>query len=202
VETPACSLPPSYSGADAGDAPDYTVRTACGTGSDTGFVGLTNQGATCYLNSLVQALYMTPDFRHALFTRFAYAEHVHGRAEFCIPLQLQVRGVVVNCLHLHIWSVCAAVFVQNRTACRFPSSSRITLTAASVSHFLVLLHLHTAPTPTNQPKQLLFARLKYSRHRAAVATQPLTHSFHWTQADAFRQHDVQELMRVLFQVRV
>ena len=47
--------------------------------------------------------------------------------------------------------------------------------------------------------QLLFARLKYSRHRAAVATQPLTHSFHWTQADAFRQHDVQELMRVLFQ---
>ena len=30
------------------------------------FVGLLNQGATCYLNSLLQAMYMTPDFKHAL----------------------------------------------------------------------------------------------------------------------------------------
>ena len=30
------------------------------------FVGLRNQGATCYLNSLVQALYMTPPFRSAI----------------------------------------------------------------------------------------------------------------------------------------
>ena len=30
------------------------------------FVGLRNQGATCYLNSLLQAMYMTPDFRSAL----------------------------------------------------------------------------------------------------------------------------------------
>jgi hypothetical protein len=61
-------------------------------------------------------------------------------------------------------------------------------------------HSHPPSLTHTKPKQLLFARLKYSRHRAAVATQPLTHSFHWTQADAFRQHDVQELMRVLFQV--
>ena len=30
------------------------------------FAGLRNQGATCYLNSLLQAMYMTPDFKHAL----------------------------------------------------------------------------------------------------------------------------------------
>jgi len=30
------------------------------------FVGLRNQGATCYLNSLIQALYMSPEFRNAL----------------------------------------------------------------------------------------------------------------------------------------
>ena len=30
------------------------------------FVGLINQGATCYLNSLIQALFMTPDFRRGL----------------------------------------------------------------------------------------------------------------------------------------
>lgn len=37
-------------------------RAACG------FVGLENQGATCYLNSLIQALYMTPELRRGLYT--------------------------------------------------------------------------------------------------------------------------------------
>jgi Ubiquitin carboxyl-terminal hydrolase len=31
------------------------------------FVGLANQGATCYLNSLLQTLYMTPELRHGLY---------------------------------------------------------------------------------------------------------------------------------------
>ena len=31
-----------------------------------GFVGLINQGATCYLSSLLQSLYMTPEFRAML----------------------------------------------------------------------------------------------------------------------------------------
>jgi uncharacterized UBP type Zn finger protein len=35
--------------------------------SRTGLCGLENQGATCYLNSLIQVLYMTPELRHGLF---------------------------------------------------------------------------------------------------------------------------------------
>ena len=31
------------------------------------FVGLGNQGATCYLNSLLQAFYLTPEFRAGLY---------------------------------------------------------------------------------------------------------------------------------------
>ena len=31
------------------------------------FVGLDNQGATCYLNSLIQAMYMTPELRFGLY---------------------------------------------------------------------------------------------------------------------------------------
>merc|ERR1712000_524519 len=31
--------------------------------SNNKFAGIQNQGATCYLNSLIQSLYMTPEFR-------------------------------------------------------------------------------------------------------------------------------------------
>lgn len=31
------------------------------------YVGLVNQAMTCYLNSLLQALFMTPEFRNALY---------------------------------------------------------------------------------------------------------------------------------------
>jgi len=34
------------------------------------FVGLINQAMTCYLNSLLQTLYMTPEFRNAIYRLF------------------------------------------------------------------------------------------------------------------------------------
>jgi len=35
--------------------------------SATGFAGLNNQGATCYMNSLIQSLYMNPEFRKLVY---------------------------------------------------------------------------------------------------------------------------------------
>lgn len=35
--------------------------------TDDVFVGLVNQAMTCYLNSLLQTLFMTPEFRNALY---------------------------------------------------------------------------------------------------------------------------------------
>lgn len=53
------------------------------------FVGLNNQGATCYMNSLLQTLYMTPEFRKYVF-QWQYEPEKHGDPEDCIPLQLQL----------------------------------------------------------------------------------------------------------------
>lgn len=53
--------------------------------SETGYVGLVNQAMTCYLNSLIQTLYMTPEFRNAIY-RFHFDKCAGVKN---IPYQLQ-----------------------------------------------------------------------------------------------------------------
>ena len=67
---------------------------------------LSNQGATCYLNSLIQTLYMTPEFRRALYARRFRSEEKKGDGYvgmdgwgicvntrvFCVCLALPQRG--------------------------------------------------------------------------------------------------------------
>uniref|UniRef100_UPI00358E2D05 ubiquitin carboxyl-terminal hydrolase 47-like isoform X2 n=1 Tax=Myxine glutinosa TaxID=7769 RepID=UPI00358E2D05 len=100
--------------------------------SDTGYVGLVNQAMTCYLNSLLQTLYMTPEFRNALYKwEFDGTEEEGGCKS--IPYQLQ------------------RLFVQLQTS-----------------------------------------------WKRAVETTDLTRSFGWDSSEAWQQHDVQELCRVMF----
>lgn len=56
--------------------------------SDTGHVGLVNQAMTCYLNSLLQTLFMTPEFRNALY-RWVYKKTRDDEPARSIPCQLQ-----------------------------------------------------------------------------------------------------------------
>ena len=72
--------------------------------SSTGYTGITNQGATCYLNSLIQSLFMIPEFRIHLL-RWQYSKDQHGGEELCLTrqlqkifaqLQLSVRGAITT----------------------------------------------------------------------------------------------------------
>lgn len=95
--------------------------------SHTGYVGLNNQGATCYLNSLIQSYYTTRVFRDLV--------------------------------------------------CQIPTAddSGSKAVALALQRIFYLLQLSHEP----------------------VGTMELTKSFGWDSNDAFTQHDVQELNRVL-----
>jgi len=101
--------------------------------SETGFVGLVNQAMTCYLNSLLQTLYMTPEFRNALYSWKFKGDPMEAESSKNIPFQLQ----------------------------------------------------------------RLFMLLQTSDKRA-VETTDVTKSFGWDSSEAWQQHDVQELCRVMF----
>lgn len=96
--------------------------------AQTGFVGLKNQGATCYMNSLLQTLFHLPAFRQAVYHMPTLETDTMDKS---IPLALQS----------------------------------------------------------------LFYKLQFGDF--AVSTKPLTRSFGWDSAEAFQQHDVEELNRVL-----
>ena len=79
-----------YTGGSLTGTSQNDIDGAVGTSTSSArkYVGLSNQGATCYLNSLIQTLFMTPDFRRAMF-KWKYDPLKDGEEEFCIPLQLQ-----------------------------------------------------------------------------------------------------------------
>lgn len=111
---------------------DYDSKKA------TGYVGINNQGATCYLNSLLQSYYFTKKFRKKVYQ---------------IP-------------------------TQDELSLDMPFEEYI-----------------------NEPKSVSLAlqRIFYNLQTSdkPVDTMELTQSFGWNSADAFTQHDVQEMNRIL-----
>lgn len=126
---PALFDTPSHETYQPSSSSTSTFRRCNDFQTKASFVGLVNQAMTCYLNSLLQALYMTPEFRNAL-----YNWEFDGTGENkSIPFQLQK----------------------------------------------------------------LFVNLQTS-NKLAVETTDLTRSFGWDSTEAWQQHDIQELCRVMF----
>ena len=73
-----------------------------------GFVGLVNQAMTCYLNSLLQTLYMTPEFRNAMY-RFVML--YIGLCAFVLSQKLICHHCV--CLALLILLLCDILILPN-----------------------------------------------------------------------------------------
>lgn len=102
----------------------------------TGYVGLNNQGATCYLNSLLQSYFTTKIFRKLVYQ---------------IPT---TSNTVVK---------------SNK---KIKKQSSVALSLQKIFYLL-------------------------STSKAPVGTLELTKSFGWDSNDAFTQHDIQELNRIL-----
>ncbi|VEU20873.1 DEKNAAC101685 [Brettanomyces naardenensis] len=105
----------------------------------TGYVGINNQGATCYLNSLLQSYYFTKKFRKKVY--------------------------------------------------QIPTEDEIKFDSPSFKDYL------QQPKSVSLSLQRIFYNLQTSDK--PIDTMELTSSFGWTSADAFTQHDVQEMNRIL-----
>ena len=142
-----------------------------------GFVGLVNQGATCYLSSLLQSLYMTPEFRRIVY-------------------QWRPRGEPT-----------AAGEGERGEDSSAAGSSSIT---AQLQRLFVAMQDGQATNASLAEAEAAAGAADAGaagegKLRAggcgsvrAIDTRELTQSFGWGAADSFTQHDVQELLRVLF----
>jgi len=149
---------------------------ASSTMSSAIYCGLYNQGATCYLNSLLQSLYMTPEFRAGL-----YAWKFEGEKD--------CDGATVEALGAGSTGSTGSVEDVGDAGDAGDGGGGDESSGEELRAECIPLQL-----------QVLFARLQLQPQGSGQATDTvaLTQSFGWEDSMAWEQNDVHELVRVLF----
>ena len=135
-------------------------------------VGIQNQGATCYMNALLQTFFHLPAFSRALLALDTSTDNTN--TSIALALQRVFRQVCTHC----------TIFSDNVTK---------EFVFADPSCFAGRLCVDLV----NWCRISAFA-IQLLTSSSAISTRKLTNAFGWSALDAFVQHDTQELARVLF----
>ena len=138
-----------------------TVKSVC-LGLD--HIGLQNQGATCYLNSLLQMFYHLPSLRRSIYLQEAQGQKVASEAG---------EGETQK---------------DTEKTAFFGSPAEEDEGAGDEG-------ANEGSLKVVKALQELFVQMQTSTQ--APTTRALTRSFGWSSDEAFKQHDIQELNRVL-----
>lgn len=136
------------------------------------------------MNSLIQSLFMTPEFRRAVYEWSFEERFVRDLAKHEADLRAKAAGTSP---------------IPDKSPSPTPGAAAKAGAGATPAQPETPEAYRERKERMSIPLQLqmLFARLQLSNQRA-VKTTKLTKSFGWTDAESFTQHDVQELCRVLF----
>jgi hypothetical protein len=151
---------------------------------ETGHVGIKNQGATCYLNSLMQALYHTAFLRESVF-------QIPSEAVPATEVDSDSDDDAVGTVGAQPSKkkVKTAVIAAEPAA---PVPDSVVLALQRVFYRLQFSQ-GSVGTKVAPPKCFCRHVLPYF----SIFQQELTRSFGWDARESFTQHDVQELDRVL-----
>lgn len=147
------------------------------------------------MNSLLQSLYLSPEFCDTLFSwryqPLANAQQIQQDEQEALKAQREqeMQAALASAETDEEVDAILAMMAEAEANPVVPSSENSSSDEADKKRRKRCIPLQL---------QRLFGRLRFGE-RAAVETSDLTHSFGWTDVDAFQQHDVQELRLVLFE---